>query len=76
MVCSLCLASAAAEEQARLDELYKQLHANPELSFDEVNTAKRMAAELRAAGFAVTEGVGGHGVVGVLKNGKGPTLLI
>lgn len=76
VVCSLCLASAAANEQAGLGELYKQLHASPELSFDEVNTAKRMAAELRAAGFAVTAGVGGHGVVGVLKNGKGPTLMI
>jgi hippurate hydrolase len=56
--------------------LYKDLHSHPELSFQEINTAKRVAAELRKAGVEVTTGVGKLGVVGVLKNGKGPTVLV
>jgi hippurate hydrolase len=59
-----------------LEALYKHLHAHPELSYQETNTARRVAAELRQAGFDVTEGVGGHGVVGVLRNGAGPTLMV
>ncbi len=62
-------------EIADLVALYQHLHANPELSFQEVNTAKRMAAEAKKAGFEVTENVGG-GVVAVLKNGPGPVVLI
>jgi amidohydrolase len=56
--------------------LYEHLHAHPELSLREVETAKRMAAELREAGFDVTTGVGGFGVVGVLENGEGPTVML
>lgn len=56
--------------------LYRHLHANPELSLEEVQTAALVAKELRAAGYEVTTGVGGHGVVGVLRNGAGRTLLI
>ncbi|MBY0459479.1 MAG: amidohydrolase [Gemmataceae bacterium] len=56
--------------------LYQHLHANPELSLMEVNTAKRLADEARKAGFDVTEKVGGNGVVAVLKNGPGPVVLI
>ena len=63
-------------ELPSLVSLYKHFHANPELSFMEAETAKRLAAELRLAGLTVTTGVGGHGLVGVLKNGDGPTLLI
>ncbi len=63
-------------ETADLVKLYQHLHANPELSFQEVKTAARIAEELRKAGFEVTEKVGGHGVVGVLKNGSGPTILM
>ncbi|MEQ8850244.1 MAG: amidohydrolase [Phycisphaerales bacterium] len=59
-----------------LEALYKHLHANPELSFQEEQTAARMASELRTLGFDVTTGIGGHGVVGVMENGDGPTLLI
>ncbi|MDP0965316.1 amidohydrolase, partial [Klebsiella pneumoniae] len=59
-----------------LDELYCDLHAHPELSFEETRTAAIAAAELRAAGFAVIEGVGATGVVGVLRNGSGPTVLL
>ncbi|MGV6801835.1 MAG: amidohydrolase [bacterium] len=56
--------------------LYKQFHRNPELSFMEVETAKRMADEFRAIGFDVTEHVGKTGVVGVLRNGPGPTIML
>jgi hippurate hydrolase len=59
-----------------LEAYYKDLHAHPELSFMEVNTAAKLAGELRGLGFDVTEHVGGTGVVAVLKNGPGPTLLI
>ncbi len=57
-------------------KLYTHLHQNPELSFLEKNTSKRIASELKNVGFEVTENFGGNGVVGVLKNGDGPTLLI
>ncbi len=63
-------------ELPRLLELYKHLHANPEISFQEVKTAARIADELKQAGFDVTTKVGGNGVVGVLKNGPGPTVLV
>lgn len=56
--------------------LYQHLHSHPELSFHEAETAKRIAEELRQAGAEVTTGVGAHGVVGVLKNGAGPTVLV
>jgi amidohydrolase len=64
------------QELASLDALYKHLHTHPELSFEEEQTAARMAKELQAAGFEVTAKVGGYGVVGVLKNGPGPTVLV
>ena len=56
--------------------LYRELHASPELSMQEVKTAARMAAEVKALGFEVTTGVGKTGVVAVLRNGPGPTLLV
>jgi amidohydrolase len=59
-----------------LADLYRDLHQHPELSFAETRTAAVAARELRAAGFEVTEGVGGTGVVGVLRNGDGPTALL
>jgi amidohydrolase len=59
-----------------LDALYRDLHQNPELSLHEEKTAAKLAAKLRALGFDVTEHVGGTGVVGVLRNGKGPTVLV
>lgn len=64
------------QELPSLINLYKQLHTNPELSMHEVETAARVAKELREAGLEVTEKVGGHGVVGVLKNGEGPVILV
>lgn len=69
-------ASVAKEELPSLVSLYKELHANPELSLQETETAARVAKELRDAGLEVTEKVGGHGVVGVLKNGDGPVILV
>lgn len=66
----------AASNAADLVALYRHLHANPELSLMEEKTSARIAGELRAAGCDVTEKVGGWGVVGVLKNGQGPRLLI
>src|SRR5262245_37042211 len=59
-------------ELASLDELYKHLHSNPEISHQEAKTAARMAQELQKIGFEVTTGIGGHGLVGILKNGPGP----
>ncbi len=61
---------------ADLEALYLDLHRSPELSLQEEKTAAKMAARLRALGYEVTEKVGGHGVVGVLQNGKGPTVML
>ena len=72
-------AAVDASIDAELDDLvklYKQLHANPELSLQEVKTSAKMADELKNAGFEVTRKFGGYGVVGVLKNGTGPTVLV
>lgn len=57
-------------------EDYWWLHENPELSYQEVETAKYVAAAWKKAGFEVTTGLGGHGVVAVLANGSGPTLML
>lgn len=59
-----------------LMELYRDLHANPELSFEEVRTAAKLAAIARDLGFEVTEGVGKTGVVAVMSNGEGPTVML
>jgi hippurate hydrolase len=77
------LAAAVDHEMPSLLSFYEKLHAAPELSHFEAATSAALAAQLRDAGFQVTEGIGkyedgsqGHGVVAVLENGKGPTLLI
>jgi amidohydrolase len=59
-----------------LDALYKDIHAHPELAFQEVKTAARLAAEMRALGFEVTEQVGRTGLVAIYKNGDGPTVMV
>ena len=70
-------AAIRADYDASGAALFDYFHRNPELSFKEVNTAARMAKELRAIpGIIVTEKVGGTGVVGVLSNGAGPTVLV
>lgn len=56
-------------------EFYKTRHKNPEISLQEKETSKALASELRKVGFAVTENFGGYGIVGVFKNGNGPTIL-
>ena len=65
-----------AADMPGLMEIYRDLHANPELSFQEVKTAKKLAAEARKLGFEVTEGVGKTGVVAVMKNGPGPVVML
>jgi amidohydrolase len=65
-----------ADYDKSLQALFIDFHKNPELSFVETRTARIMAQQLRAAGATVTEGVGGTGVVGVMKNGDGPVVLI
>lgn len=70
------LREGVAEDMPELMELYRDLHEHPELSFEETATAAKLAARARAMGFEVTEGVGKTGVVAVMKNGDGPTVLI
>ncbi len=85
LACSLVAAPAGAAEFAdsikadydkRLGAMFVDFHRNPELSFKEDRTARILAKALRAEGATVTEGVGGTGVVGVMRNGDGPTVLI
>src|SRR5712672_4285629 len=59
-----------------LAELYKDVHSHPELSMQETRTAGLAADRLRVAGFEVTTGVGKTGVVGLLRNGDGPTVML
>jgi len=70
------VAARVNAEYPSLDAIYRDLHTHPELSFVEKRTAGILASQLRAAGFEVTEGVGNTGIVAVLKNGAGPTLMI
>src|SRR5258705_7520287 len=59
-----------------IEALYKDLHAHPELSMQETRTAGLAADRLRAAGYEVTTSVGKTGVVGLLRNGEGPTVML
>ena len=73
--------AAALQDSIRADmpqlmALYRDLHANPELSMQEVRTPAKLAPEMRKLGFTVTEHVGKTGVVAVMKNGAGPVLLL
>jgi amidohydrolase len=67
---------AAGAELSSLVALYTWFHSNAELSLQEEKTSAKFASEVRAAGWTVTERVGGYGVVAVLKNGEGPTILL
>src|SRR5664280_33014 len=72
-------ASRSAEVNSvypQVQTLYVALHEHPELSGHEVNTAATVAAKLRGLGYEVTEHVGGAGVVAVLRNGAGPTVML
>src|SRR3982750_3695054 len=70
------LAESIRSDMPQLMALYRDLHANPELSMQEVRTPAKIAPEMRKLGFDVTEHVGKTGVVAVMKNGPGPVLLI
>ena len=59
-----------------LQTLYQDIHRNPELAFQEVQTAAKLASRLKALGYEVTTGVGRTGVVGLLRNGAGPTVML
>src|SRR6516225_377362 len=63
-------------EYPKLDALYKDIHAHPEIAFQEEKTAAKLAAEMRAIGFEVTEKVGKTGLVALYKNGDGPTIMV
>jgi amidohydrolase len=66
----------AGDELPALVEIYREFHARPELSGREEATAARLAGLWREAGWEVTEQVGGHGVVALLRNGAGPTVML
>jgi hippurate hydrolase len=84
IVALLCVPAAAGPQAARSIErvypaartLYLDLHQHPELSLQEVETSAKIAARLRPLGYEVTTDVGGHGVVGLLKNGEGPVVML
>ena len=73
---SAALSDAIRADMPMLMTLYRDLHANPELSMQEMRTPAKLAPEMRKLGFEVTERVGKTGVVAVMKNGPGPVLLI
>tara|TARA_R110000787_G_scaffold203779_2_gene314244 strand:- start:25962 stop:27290 length:1329 start_codon:yes stop_codon:yes gene_type:complete len=70
------LKDSIAADLPSLMDIYRDLHSNPELSGEEVRTAAKLAAEAKRLGFKVTEKVGGTGVVAVMENGEGPTVLL
>lgn len=70
------LRDTIAQDMPGLMDIYRDLHANPELSFQEFKSAAKLAAVARKAGFEVTEKVGQTGVVAVMRNGAGPVVLI
>ena len=66
----------AAREINSFRDIYTDLHQNPELSLMEVKTAAKMTEQLNKLGFEVTTGIGGHGVVGIFRNGTGKTIML
>src|SRR5262245_49166703 len=79
----LAAAPARAQTVAEIDTyypelqtLYRDIHSHPELGFQEVQTAAKLADRLKTLGFDVTTGVGRTGVVALLKNGAGPTVML
>jgi len=69
------MAEMIKEDLPYLVKFYKERHQNPEISLQEKETSTALAKELRSSGFEVTENFGGYGIVGILKNGSGPTIL-
>jgi amidohydrolase len=83
----LCASATQAQDRAftiaqvdtiypEVEALYKDIHANPELAFEEVRTAAKLASWMKALGYDVTTGVGRTGIVAILKNGPGPTVML
>jgi hippurate hydrolase len=70
------LEAEVAADYPHLLALYEDIHAHPELGFKEKRTAAKLAAEMRALGFEVTEGVGKTGLVAIYRNGPGPTIMV
>lgn len=70
------LTDAIDSDYGYLDKLFKHLHANPELSMQEFETSDRIAKELTGLGFEITRGINKTGLVGMMTNGAGPTLMI
>jgi len=70
------LATQLDTDYPKLEAFYQDLHANPELGFNEHKTAAKLAERVKALGFEVTTGIGGTGVVAILKNGPGPTVML
>ena len=70
------IARSIESDYPKLDALYKDIHAHPEIAFQEEKTAARLAAQMRALGFEVTEHVGKTGLVAIYKNGDGPTIMV
>jgi amidohydrolase len=68
--------ASVESDYPKLDALYKDIHAHPEIAFQEVKTAAKLAAEMRALGFEVTEKVGKTGLVAIYRNGDGPTIMV
>jgi hippurate hydrolase len=83
-VCAIASGAGAAEDlrasvaaqYPELEKLFRHLHANPELSMQEFETSDRLAAELKAQGYDVTRKIGVTGLVGIMRNGEGPTVMI
>lgn len=72
----LAIEASFESDYPKLDALYRDLHAHPELAFQEEKTAARLAVEMRAIGFEVTEKVGRTGLVAIYKNGDGPIVMV
>src|SRR5687768_16195971 len=70
------VAARVGQAYPQLEPLYKHLHAQPELSLREDKTSQRLADELEQLGFKVSRRICGHGVVGILSNGVGSTVLV
>src|SRR5579862_4628942 len=78
-----CRAASAGPEPAEIDHLYPgiealyiDIHSHPELAFEEKQTAAKLAARIQAVGYEVSTGVGRTGIVGLLKNGAGPVVML
>ena len=78
LLIALFSASAFANSNSDINllDLYKDLHSNPELSYKEFETSKKLSLILEELGYEVTNGVGGNGVVALLKNGEGKTVML